>query len=128
MVDIGAGDGWWSERMAPFVGREGTIHSAEVDEDKVKEMKEKFADVPQIKPYLCKTDNVLLPEDSCDLAFFSQSYHHLDRNGHVDYLSHLRRVVKPTGRLCVIEKNAAVANRMKAHGTHLGELDRKSVV
>ena len=122
VVDIGAGDGWWSERMGPFVGREGTIHAAEVDEDKVKEMKEKFADVLQIKPYLCKTENVLLPEDSCDLAFFAQSYHHLDRNGHVDYLRHLRRVVKPTGRLCVIEKNAALASRMKAHGTPLGEL------
>jgi len=122
VVDIGAGDGWWSERMVPFVGREGTIHAAEVDEDKVKAMKKKFADVPQIKPYLCKTDNVLLPEDSCDLAFFSQSYHHLARNGQVDYLKQLHKVVKPTGRLCVIEKNPTISTRVKAHGTYLSEL------
>jgi rhodanese-related sulfurtransferase/ubiquinone/menaquinone biosynthesis C-methylase UbiE len=121
VVDIGAGDGWWSERMAPFIGESGVIHAAEVDEAKVKEMKEKFAAVPQIKPYVCKTDRTLLEENSCDLAFFSQSYHHLDRNGHVDYLKHLHTVVKPTGRLCVIEKDATLSNR-KAHGTYLGEL------
>lgn len=122
VVDIGAGDGWWSERMLPFVGNEGVLHAAEIDEEKVKTMQQKFAHMPQIKPYLCKPDGTLLPENSCDLAFFSQSYHHLEPGGQVDYLKHLREVVKPTGRLCVIEKNAAIATEARAHATHLGEL------
>ena len=90
VVDIGAGDGWWSQQMAEFVGEKGTIHSAEVKDKMVNNMKKKFADTPQIKPYLCKTDSVDLPKNSCDLAFLSQTYHHLDKNGRVDYLRHLR--------------------------------------
>ena len=30
VVDIGAGNGWWSQRMAEFVGEKGTIYAAEV--------------------------------------------------------------------------------------------------
>jgi len=110
VVDIGAGDGWWAEKMAKFVGPEGTIHASEVKQGQVDRMKEKFTDVPQIKPYLCPTDSTALKENSCNLAFLSKTYHHLNKGGHVDYLRHLRKVVKPTGRLCIIEKHPALGS------------------
>jgi ubiquinone/menaquinone biosynthesis C-methylase UbiE len=110
VADIGAGDGWWSEQMVKFVGPEGAIYASEVEQKKVDKMKEKFADVPQIKPYLCPTDSTGLTDNSCDLAFLSKTYHHLNKGGHVDYMRHLRKVVKPTGRLCVIEKHRALAS------------------
>jgi ubiquinone/menaquinone biosynthesis C-methylase UbiE len=122
VVDIGAGDGWWSERMAKSVGADGTIHAAEVEQKLVDKMKEKFAAVPQVKPYLCKTDGVELPENSCDLAFLSQTYHHLGRDGRPDYLRRLRKAVKPTGRLCVVEKYSEIAAKGKDHGTQLSRL------
>jgi len=116
VVDIGAGDGWWAEKMAKFVGSEGIIHASEVEQKKVDRMKGKFADIPQLKPYLSPTDGTALADNSCDLAFLSKTYHHLNKGGHVDYLRHLRKVVKPTGRLCVIEKHAAFASgRGKEH-------------
>ena len=110
VVDIGAGDGWWAEKMVKCVGSKGTIHASEVGQEKVDRMKEKFADVPQIKPYLCPTDGTGLAENCCDLAFLSKTYHHLNKGGHVDYLRHLLKVVKPTGRLCVIEKHAGLGS------------------
>lgn len=122
VVDIGAGDGWWAERMAPRVGPNGTIHALEVDQKKVDRMKAKFADVPQVKPYLSKKDGTGLAENCCDLAFLSQTYHHLDAKGRTDYLRKLRNVVKPTGRLCVIEKYSEIATRGKTHGTQLSKL------
>lgn len=122
VVDIGAGDGWWSQLMAEFVGEKGAVHAAEVEDKMVDNMKKKFADVPQIKPYLCKTDSTELAENSCDLAFLSQTYHHLDEDGRVDYLRRLRDVVKPTGRLCVIEKYTTIATEHGSHGTALSEL------
>ncbi len=103
VVDIGAGDGWWAEKMGQAVGDQGVIHAGEISQDKVDKMKDKLADVPQVKPYLCPTDGTGLEEDSCDLAFLSKTYHHLNKEGQVDYLRHLRSVVKPTGRLVVIE-------------------------
>ena len=110
VVDIGAGDGWWGRQMAKSVGAEGVIHASEIEQRKVDDMKEKLADVPQIKPYLSPLDGTALPENSCDLAFLSKTYHHLNEGSHVDYLRHLRKVVKPTGRLCVIEMNSALGS------------------
>jgi len=121
VVDIGAGDGWWAERMAEFVGGEGIIYATEVEKKKVDQMKEKFTDLPQVRPYLCETDSTGLAENSCDLAFLSQTYHHLNLDGRVDYLRHLRQVVKPTGRLCVIEKYSVIATQHQLHGTPQGE-------
>lgn len=103
VVDIGAGDGWWTEKMAPAVGEKGVIHAAEIVQKKVDKMKQRFADVPQVKPYLCPKDGTGLEENTCDLVFLSKTYHHLNKDGHVDYLRHLRSVVKPTGRVVVIE-------------------------
>ena len=122
VVDVGAGDGWGARRMAEFVGDDGIIHAGEVEESEVKNMKKKLADVPQIKPYLCPTDSTGLAENACDLAFFSQTYHHLDANGRADYLRRLRRVIKPTGRVCIIEQYTMMTTHQKSHGTQLSEL------
>ncbi len=126
VVDIGAGDGWWTERMAKSVGKQGVVHAAEVDQKKVDGMRKKYAGVPQIKPYLCKTDSAGLPENSCDFIFLSKTYHHLDEDGRVDYLRGLCKVAKTTGRLCVIEKYPEISSRQKAHATTLSRLVREA--
>ena len=123
VVDIGAGDGFWARQMAKSIGAEGVIHASEVEQKKVDDMKEKLADVSQIKPYLSPLDGTALPENSCDLVFLSKTYHHFNEGGHVDYLLHLRKVVKPTGRLCVIEMNPALGSgRSKEHAFSPGLL------
>jgi len=114
-LDVGAGDGFWTEKMAKSVGPGGTVHAAEVNKKMVDKLKTKYASTPQIKPYLCKTDSTGLPADSCDVAFLSQSYHHLPKGKRVDYLKHLRTVIKPTGRVVIVEKY--IENNM-GHGTH----------
>ena len=126
VVDIGAGDGWWSEHFGKAVGKTGVVHAAEVDKMKVDKMKEKYAETPQIRPFLCQKDSTTLPENSCDLAFLSQSFHHLDLKGRVEYLSHLRKVVKPTGRVIIIEKYARVAGTRQKHGTDISVLSKEA--
>jgi predicted methyltransferase len=122
VVDIGAGDGWWSEKMAGFVGSNGLVYASEVVQDKVDQMKERFAGAARVRPYLSPTNSTGLDPDTCDLAFFSQTFHHLDKATRIDYLRHLSEVIKPTGRLCVIEKYPEIASRRGAHGTSLSQL------
>lgn len=121
VVDIGAGDGWWTERIAKHVGAKGVLYALEVEQKKVDKLKEKYGETIQIKPFLSPRDSTDLPENSCDLVFLSQVYHHLDPNGQVDYLNQLRQVAKPTGRLVVIEKYSEVIAR-SSHGTRLSQL------
>jgi SAM-dependent methyltransferase len=123
VVDVGAGDGWWARQMAEQVGPDGLIHASEVVQKLVDGMKTELADTPQIRPYLAPFDGTDLPEDSCDLAFLSKVYHHLPEEGHVDYLRHLKQVVKPTGRLCIIERNPQMGDRRaRDHAWPLGQL------
>jgi ubiquinone/menaquinone biosynthesis C-methylase UbiE len=121
-VDIGAGDGFWTEKMARVVGAEGAVHAAEVSQKMVDRLKKKYASTPQIKPYLCKTDSTGLGPDSCDVVFFSQAYHHLTKGKRVDYLKGLRTVVKPTGRVVIIEKYTENGMGAGTHGTLLSRL------
>ena len=124
VVDVGAGDGWWTERFAEQVGEQGLVHASEVEQKKVDAMKDRFADRPNIRPYLSPTDGTDLPVDSCDLAFLSKVYHHLNDGGHIDYLKHLKQVVKPTGRLCIIESYPEIgaSGTRSAHGWSLSLL------
>lgn len=124
VVDIGAGDGWWARQMAKSVGDKGVIHAAEVEQKKVDDMKDKCADSPQVEPYLIPLDGTALPENSCDLVFLSKTYHHFNKGSHVDYLRHLHKVVKPTGRLCIIERHSGIPGgaRAKEHGWSPGLL------
>lgn len=89
-------------------------------------MKKRFSGQPQVRPYVCPSNGTGLKDDSCDLAFFSQSYHHLPKDGHVAYLKHLRSVVKPTGRVVVIEKYTETGLGAGTHGTRLSRLIRQA--
>jgi ubiquinone/menaquinone biosynthesis C-methylase UbiE len=122
VVDVGAGDGWWAEKIAKLVGKEGIVHAAEIDEKKIDEMRSKYSNVPQIRPYLCEKDSTSLPEGSCDMAFFCQSYHHLDENGRRAYLKALKKVVKPGGRIVIVDKYALVASSNRRHAVDLSVL------
>ncbi len=121
VVDIGAGDGWWSSKMAEKMGPKGVVHAGEVEQRKVDSMKTKWENVPQIKPYLCPMDGTGLEENSCDLAYISKTYHHLDKDGRVEYLKGLLKVIKPTGRLVIVERHSALASgRGAEHGGYPG--------
>jgi predicted methyltransferase len=124
VVDIGAGDGWWARQMAKFVGDDGVVHAGEIEQKKVDDMKEKCADSPQVKPYLIPLDGTALDENSCDLSFISKTYHHFNKGGQVDYLRHLHRVIKPAGRLCIIERHPGIRGgaRAREHGWSPGLL------
>lgn len=122
VLDLGAGDGWWTDHLARKVGTEGTVHAAEVSDALVTRLEKRFAEVPQVKPYLCPQDKPGLPENSVDLVFISAVYHHLNKETRIQYWQELAKVVRPTGRVAVLETYPAIALRGKDHGTQLSKL------
>ena len=52
VVDVGAGDGWWTDVFAKQVGEQGTVHACEVTDKLVSKLQERFQDVPQVHAYL----------------------------------------------------------------------------
>ena len=55
VVDIGAGDGFWTGQMAKAVGRAGVVHAGEVDREKIDKLTEQFRATPQITSTICAT-------------------------------------------------------------------------
>jgi ubiquinone/menaquinone biosynthesis C-methylase UbiE len=121
VADLGCGTGFWTKLMAEAVGASGTVHAGEVSENKVADLKKQFGSLPQVKPYVCPKDGTGLPEKSCDLVYLSQTYHHLP-DDRLAYLKHLRTVIKPDGRLAIIEKYPVIATKASGHGTDLSDL------
>ena len=127
IVDVGAGDGWWAKRMADKIGAQGVIHAGEINQQKVDALKKACADTAQIKPCLIPLDGTALPENSCDLAFISKTYHHFDKDGQVDYLRHLKQIIKANGKLVIIELHSALATgRGLDHAAMPGLLAQKA--
>ncbi len=62
------------------------------------------------------------------LAFLSKTYHHLNKDAHVAYLKHLKDVVKPSGKLVIIQRHPALASsgRGAEHGWLPGLLARQA--
>ncbi len=122
VLDLGAGDGWWTEHLAQRVGPQGTVYAAEVAPNLVERLEKRFAETPQVKTHLCPQDKPGLPDDSVDLVFLSAVYHHLPKDNRVAYWHELAKVVRPTGRVAIVETYPAIATRGKDHGTQLGTL------
>lgn len=125
VVDVGAGDGWWAGKLARHVGKDGIVHASEITDKLVDELKRQFTGTPQVKPYRSPLDGTGLPENSCDLAFLSSVYHHLYHNDKkpAAYLGHLHKVIKPDGRLVIIENYSGLPRtRTDGHGTRLSAL------
>ncbi len=122
VLDVGSGDGWWINKMLDHSGEYATYYALEVEEDKVEKLQETFDGQKNVKPFLAPKVGTGLDESSIDLVFFSQVYHHLPDDSHVDYLKHLKDVVKPTGRVCIIEKYSEIATRNPGHSTRLSTL------
>lgn len=121
VADLGCGTGFWTKLMAETVGSTGTVHASEVSDEKVAGLKKQLESLPQVKPYVCPKDGTGLPEKSCDLVYLSQTYHHLP-DDRLAYLKHLRTVIKPDGRLAIIEKYPVIATKANGHGTDLSAL------
>jgi hypothetical protein len=57
------------------------------------------------------------------LAFISKTYHHFDKDTNIDYLRHLKEVIRPAGRVVIIELHSDLASgRGKEHSVQPGLL------
>jgi SAM-dependent methyltransferase len=112
VADVGAGEGYYTVRLAPAVGNRGRV----LAEDIMPGVRDALSDRVQrenlenVAVKLGTPDNPMLPAQSFDRVFLVHMYHEVQSP--YAFLWHLRDGVKPDGLVVVVDSNRPV----KRHG------------
>ena len=112
VADVGAGEGYYTVRLARVVGAKGRV----LAEDIVPEVRDDLSDriqrerLDNVAVKLGAADNPMLPAASFDRVFLVHMYHEVTKP--YAFLWHLREGVKPDGLVVVVDSNRLV----KQHG------------
>jgi len=118
VADVGAGEGYYTVRLARVVGLKGRV----LAEDIVPEVRDELSDRVQrerldnVAVKLGTADNPMLPAASFDRVFLVHMYHEVASP--YAFLWHMREGVKPDGLVVVVDSNRPV----KHHGMPPAEL------
>ena len=112
VADVGAGEGYYTVRLARVVGPKGRV----LAEDIVPDVRDALSDRVQrerldnVAVKLGAPDNPMLPAQSFDRIFLVHMYHEVQSP--YAFLWHLRDSVKPGGLVIVVDSNRPI----KRHG------------
>ena len=103
VADIGAGTGYFSRRLVPLLGPQGTVYAVDVQPEMLRMLSRMARELglATIKPVLGSPDDVKLPAASVDLAIMVDVYHELEFPHEV--LASILRALKPGGRVVFVE-------------------------
>jgi ubiquinone/menaquinone biosynthesis C-methylase UbiE len=106
VADLGAGGGYFLPYLVTAVGPAGTVYAVDVEPEIVRELEQQAADAgyTNVVAVLGGADDPGLPDGAIDLVVLVNTYHHIDARP--AYFERLRRNLKPSGRVAVIDPNA----------------------
>jgi ubiquinone/menaquinone biosynthesis C-methylase UbiE len=137
IADIGAGSGYFTFRLARYVGDQGKIYAVDVSPDMILHLNRRIRELKatNVVSILADPDDPLLPDLSIDRFFFSDSWHHIEAQA--SYLSLMKRMLKPGGEIIMIDFHKKdlpvgpplqmkiaredVINQMETHGYRLAK-------
>ena len=112
VADVGAGEGYYTVRLAPVVGKKGRV----LAEDILPEVRDQLSDRVQregldnVAVKLGTPDNPTLPPNSFDRIFLVHMYHEVASP--YAFLWHMREGLKPDGEVVLVDSDRPV----KQHG------------
>ena len=103
IVDLGAGGGYFTFRLADATGLSGTVYAADVDRGMVEHLNQRAQEkeYKNVMTILSGNDDPLLPQNGVDLIFSCNTYHHIKKRA--DYFANVRKYVHDGGRIAIID-------------------------
>ena len=103
VADVGAGDGFFTTRLARAVGADGRVFAVDVDEGALTRLRKRLEDegIRNVVVVKGTATDPRLPEQTFDAALIINAYHEMPE--HQQILAALRAALKPEGRLVIVE-------------------------
>lgn len=118
VADVGAGEGYYTVRLARVVGPKGRVLAEDIQPEVRDELSDRIQRerLDNVAVKLGTPDNPMLPPSSFDRVFLVHMYHEV--TSPYAFLWHMREGVKPNGLVIVVDANRPV----KQHGMPPAEL------
>lgn len=103
VADVGAGTGLFSRLISGRVGSQGTVYAIDIAKNFVEHIG-KIAEeegIQNLKAIVCSDRSVNLPENSIDLAFICDTYHHFEFP--FDTMASIHKALRPSGRVVIVD-------------------------
>lgn len=129
VADIGAGDGFFTSRLARAVGASGRVFAVEIDEAAIGRLRKRLQEdgIENVTIVSGAVDDPKLPEATLDAALIVNAYHEMEQ--HQSILAALRRALKPDGRLVIVEPvTPSRRSRPRADEARSHEIDPEYVL
>jgi ubiquinone/menaquinone biosynthesis C-methylase UbiE len=127
IADLGAGDGYFTFRLAEATGPDGAVLAVDIDEQKLDALHAEARErgLLQVRVVVAEQTDSRLEPASVDLIFVCNTYHHLEER--VAYFARLRSRLRPGGRVAVVELDDTpwFMPFMSAHETTAETIDRE---
>jgi ubiquinone/menaquinone biosynthesis C-methylase UbiE len=121
VADVGAGNGYYAQRITDLVGPTGKVFAEDISDYAVNFLNQrvKLFDLRNVAVVKGDLDNPKLPADSLAAVLVVDSYHHFSQ--YKPMSEHLLRALKPGGRLVIADyslpdhRSRSRADQLKVH-------------
>lgn len=123
--EIGAGTGRVTVWLAAAVGAEGRVYANDIDAAALEHLRKRCATagLGNVTTVLGTVADPRLPAGSLDIAFMTNTYHHLAHP--VELVRNLRPTLKEGGILAIVERDTGRISRVTTEGTTRAEFVRQ---
>ena len=103
VADVGAGTGLFTRLFAKEVGDKGKVYAVDISPKFIKHIKETCAKagLKNVQGIVCKQTSVALPENSVDLVFICDTYHHFEFP--FKTMASIHRALRRGGQVVVVD-------------------------
>lgn len=103
VADIGAGTGLFTRLLAKEVGDDGTVIAVDIAAEFVEHVvaTAREHNLSNVRGHVCRQDTVNLPDNSIDVAFICDTYHHFEFP--YKTMRSIWNALKPGGRVILVE-------------------------
>jgi ubiquinone/menaquinone biosynthesis C-methylase UbiE len=103
VADVGAGDGFFTTRLANAVGADGRVYAVDISKNALDRLSRRIADagLTNVDAILSTPSDPRLPAGLLDAALIVNAYHEMRE--HQAMLAAIKAALKPGGRLVILE-------------------------